>query len=428
MYLNKLLSLFFSRTAKNTYFVFVGNVFGLIFALLFTIITFRLLSHSDYGYLSALWAMLLLVSDIADVGIGSSLSRFLPPLEKQQKRLYSFLKTAFILQAAVAVLFFTIFFLFSSIIAESLFHNQSLTNLVRITAVGIFGFIIVNFFFYTLSARQQFKHAAVMTVLNGGLRLLFLVAIYYLFSVSLFGAVWAQSISYFFLIILGFYFVKFSFLSAIRIKGDLKKLVSFSSYLGVARSLTAVASRLDILMLFALLTSFSAPYEAGIYSGAARFIAPFPLFAGSFSTVIAPKLATLSDREQLKIFIKKVILATLGLIFSIFILMAIARPFLFLILGEKSEPSVPVLQLLLVSQIFFVASIPSVNLAIYHLKKPYILTLNAILQLVIVVLGNFIFIPRFNRFGPALSLIIAYLVTLVLTSYLSYYYFRKRHG
>jgi O-antigen/teichoic acid export membrane protein len=247
-------------------------------------------------------------------------------------------------------------------------------------------------------------------------------------SITLAHAVLAQSISYIPLIVIGFYFVKLRFLFVKRIVGDLKSLVSFSSYLGIARSLTAVASRLDVLMLFALLSASMAPSEAGIYAGAVRFIAPYPLFAGSFSTVIAPRIATFSHHHELKKFLKKVILVTLSLIASVFVFIVLARPFLYLFLGIKSEPSVPVLQLLLVSQIFFVASIPAVSLAIYYLKKPYILTVNSVIQILIVIVGNLIFIPKFGRFGPAISLIFAYGITLILTSFMSFYYLKKENG
>lgn len=427
-YRRSLLPLFYSRTAKNTYLVSVGNVLGLGFALLFTIITYRLLSHSDYGYLSALWAVLLLVSDVADIGIGSSLSRFLPPLEKEKERLLSFLKTAFILQLIVAVLSFVIIFFLSTFIAKLLFHNITLVGLVKLTSVGVFGVILSNFFFYTLSARQQFIQAAIVTVLNGGLRFLFLIIIFLLWSATLTNAVWAQSVSYLILIISGFYFVKLQFVLVKRTTGDFRSLISFSSYLGIARSLTAIAGRLDVLMLFALLTAVSAPEEAGIYAGAVRFIAPYPLFAGSFSTVIAPRIASFSNNHDLNLFLKKVILATLGLIASVFIFIVIAKPFLYLFLGAKSAPSVPVLQLLLVSQIFFVASIPAVTLAIYYLKKPYILTVNSIVQVIIVIIGNLLFIPKYGRYGPAISLIFAFGITLVFTSILSYFYLKKENG
>ncbi|TAL82005.1 MAG: hypothetical protein EPN88_00100 [Bacteroidetes bacterium] len=176
-----------------------------------------------------------------------------------------------------------------------------------------------------------------------------------------------------------------------------------------------------------MLVILSDPTQAGIYSGAVRFTAAYPLFAGSFSTVLAPRIASITQLAELRHFLIKVILATGGLIGTIIVFIMIANPLMYVILGPKAEPIIPVLQILLVSMIFFVGSIPAVTLAVYYLKKPDILTLNSIIQVVIVIIGNYFFIPHFGRFGPAYSLILAYGTTFILTSIMSYWYLTRRY-
>lgn len=413
-----------SYTAKNTYIVLFGNSLSLIFALIYTVIAYRLLSYSDFGYLSALWYFLLLVSDVADLGIGTSLSRFLPALADNQNKLLSFVKTAFLFQSIFAGLLSLLFFSFSNKISSILFHRVDLAYLVQIICIGIFAAILSNFFLYVLSAQQKFLLSSILSVANGFFRVSFLSLLYLFSFLSLSSVMWAQAASYIGLMIVGLFFVGFSFIKYKFHIDQLKKLLSFSWFLAVSRGFTAVASRLDVLMLV-MLTNAT---EAGIYSGAVRFTAAYPLFAGSLSIVIAPKIASFSDINQLRSFVYKVVIATLGLIGTIFIFIVIAKPFLLLVLGEKSLPSIPVLQILLISMVFFVASLPAVTIAVYYLKKPNILTWNSILQVIIVVLGNYLFIPQFGRFGPAYSLIIAYGVTLVTTSIMTYYYFQKKHA
>ena len=101
--LTSLVRLLQSKTARNTYFIFAGNSFAMIFAFVFTVTLARLISLSDFGYFSALLSFLLITSDIADFGIGSSLPRFLPAMEKELPKLYSFLKTAFVIQLIIAL-------------------------------------------------------------------------------------------------------------------------------------------------------------------------------------------------------------------------------------------------------------------------------------------------------------------------------------
>lgn len=204
---------------------------------------------------------------------------------------------------------------------------------------------------------------------------------------------------------------------------DLKKILSFTYLLGIARGLTSLASRLDVLMIIALRN----PTEAGIYALASRVISIYPLLAGSFSTVIAPKFSSILQIHELKVFIKKVSLATLGIICTILILIIFASKFMTALFAEKGIPTVQVFQLLLFSMIFFVGSIPPVSIAVYHLRKPQILTVNSILQLIIVVFGNLLFIPKFGYFGAAYSLILAYSITLALTTLMTFYYLKKKH-
>lgn len=413
-----------SKTAVSTYMVFSGNVLSAFLAFLATVFLVRNLSFADFGYFSALWSLLLLVSDLADIGIGSSLASFLPPLEKTKDLLLRFVKTTLILQLLISIAVSLFIYLFSFQISDVLFHTREFDLLVKITSTAIFFSIMSNFYQFSLAARQKFLFVAFLSSFGSLIRLLLIVLLIILHVFTLTNTIYIHALALFILmgvsaVIFGFDFIKHTF-----DKSDLKKLLSFTYLIGVARGLTAVASRLDVLMIVA----FRGPTEAGIYATASRIIALYPLLSGSFSTVIAPKLSTINSNIELKKFILKVILATLGIISTVIFLLIFSSTFLTLLFGSKGGVASSTFQLLLISIIFFVASIPAVSLAIYYLKKPYILSVNGILQLAIVVGGNLVFIPRFGRFGAAYSLIIAYTASLILTSLMTYYHFRKKNG
>jgi O-antigen/teichoic acid export membrane protein len=65
-----------SVTARNTYAVFAGNRASAFFSFIFTVLLVRYLSLSDFGNFSALLSLILIVTEIADLGIGQSLSSF----------------------------------------------------------------------------------------------------------------------------------------------------------------------------------------------------------------------------------------------------------------------------------------------------------------------------------------------------------------
>lgn len=419
--INKLISLIFSRTAKNTFFIFSGNALSLIFAFIFTVVLVRILSFENIGYFSAVFSFLLLISDISDIGIGTSLSRFLPSLKSEKIKQSSFLKTAFILQGLIGIAVSSVVFIFSGFLSKAILHAPEFTKLFQIASFGILGAILANFFLQALSAKERFLTASFTSVLIGFSRVITIVILGILHSINLEGVVWAQSLGYIIVGIMGVFLIDPEFLFQKKVEGDMKKLISFSKFVGIARSLTALASRLDVLMILAITKS---AYATGVYATASRLTVMYPLFSGSFSTVIAPRLSSNLSKKEVNKFIRKVILVTGGIIFTIILLLIIAFPFMTVLFPQKGAMSVGVFRILLISMIFFVGSIPSVSISIYYLKKPQILTINSIIQVVIVFFSNLILIPKYGNYGAAYSLIMAYGITFFLTSYLALYYFK----
>jgi len=150
--------------------------------------------------------------------------------------------------------------------------------------------------------------------------------------------------------------LKGDFLSASADRDNIKKLLSFSSFVGIARVLTSLAGKLDVIMLLAITGN---PVETAVYSIAARFAFLYPILSGSFSTVIAPRFASIKSKDELNNYLTKVIFATLALIGTILLLILLAGTFPVYTFGfEKAQPSIPVFRFLLMAMIFFVGSIP----------------------------------------------------------------------
>lgn len=417
------LDLLLSGTARSTYLVFSGNIVSAVLAFLYTVVLVRNLSLADIGYFSALWSFLLLTADVAELGIGTSLSAFIPPLKNTIDRLHV-IKTAMILQSVVALIFVSVIFLFSKQISSLLFHTEQFDVLVKITGIGV-GFAILNYFYQlALSAEQKFLKVGLLSVIGSAIRLGTGLLLVILSFFTLENSIILQVISLGILLLIGIAFQRHAIVKGKFLKNFVKKFITFSSFLGIARGMTALASRLDVLMIVAI----AGPTQAGIYAIASRVISLYPLLAGSFSTVVAPKIAQFQQRNPLLDFTKKVMLGTGGILSTIIFLIIIADPFMTILFQEKGTEAVGIFRVLLTSMLFFVASIPPVTLAIYNLKKPHILTINSIIQVIIVCVGNLVFIPLFGYLGAGYSLIIAYSVTLMLTTILTVYYFNKKYN
>ena len=201
----------------------------------------------------------------------------------------------------------------------------------------------------------------------------------------------------------------------------LKKLLSYSLLVALARFFSAISSRFDALMLIPLSSSF----EAGIYSAANKIIYTYVVLSGSFSMVIAPRLSSFKDLSQSIAYLKKIILVVVFILISMAVMYLIAPFFVVFVLGRNYYQSVVVFRALLLPMAFFVSTIPTVNFLLYVLKKPVVSALNTFIQLPIIFFGNLYFIPVFGRLGPVFSLTIAYSVTFFSSVIFTFYFLNK---
>jgi len=86
-----------------------------------------------------------------------------------------------------------------------------------------------------------------------------------------------------------------------------RSLIGFGGWLGLAKVITTVTNRLDIQIVLLYVGTAT----AGIYSVATRLVNFYPIIITSFVSVIATRLASVTDSGQLRIFVRKIIFAQL---------------------------------------------------------------------------------------------------------------------
>lgn len=417
-------NLLFSLTAKNFYWVTAGN-FSIIFTgFLFTVYVARNLSPAEFGLFSAISSLILILSDLGELGIGGGLARFLPPLyqSKDESSTNKIIKTTFLLQLFISILIGSILIAFAKPIASILLHLDSHANLslIRLSALGVVGFMMYNFINNLIIAKEDFKKTFVILNLYSIPRLVLI------FFISLFLKLNTLIILLIFFIgpITAFFIgIRFTSLKFLKEQGiySLKKLLSFSLFLALNKLFVALFSRLDIIML----TSLTSTYEGGLYSAAAKVAFLYPLIGGSLGTILGPKYSRLTISDALK-FTKKVFLLVFLLVTSLIAVMILSPLIIRVVFGSAYVYSIPVLQILLLSTIPFLLAIPTNGLLTYTFKKPHILSISSLIQLLIIFSFNLIFIPRFGRLGPAISIGIAALVAMVISFISVIYYLRKK--
>jgi len=414
--LTRLYNLGQSKTAKNTYILFTGNVLDAFFGFLFIVLIVRngLLSTSDFGIFSAIANFVIIVYSLLDIGIGGTLINFISFHHSQgdETTAHNYFQAGLFLRFGASLLISLAVMVFSWLIGPRLFLTGELQPVI-LAGLAILTLSLIDVFVYSFQAYQKFMLAALASLTFTTVRLFFLISFMTLgLTLSLTTAMAMVALAPLLGIVLSAYYFRSFFSLRLPDKHIIKSLLSFSGWMGVTRIFSSITGRLDVQQMLLL----AGPTATGTYSVAARIATFYSIIIGSFTAVLAPKFAAGQPLSQLQPFVKKALLVISGLIAAMVLGIIIARPFIILLFGQRSSASILPFQALTVAFIPFVASTLATTIIIYNLKKPKVLGLLTVMQLACVFLGNLLFIPRFGSIGPAITLGITNLLVLIISS------------
>jgi len=412
-----------SSTAKHTYWVFGGDGLFTFSTFLTTVIIARGLSIDEFGVFVVLMTVMVLVLDVADLGMGNALSHFVPSFiaEHKKARALQMIKTTLVLETIIGILFMMVSFLLSHQLSYVLFRTDRYAFYIVLMGISFCPAFLTVLLGNALTALQKFPQRALINSLPAVMRLIIVGVLWFMHSLTLQTVTFTLLISFIPSLLLGIVFLGRNIFIEQSSWETAKVLLKFSSFIGLSKGVTAVASRLDVVML-SVLAGIEA---AGIYGAASRMTLIYPLLAGSFSAVIAPKLAHMNSSADIRPFMKKISFVTVGLMGSGFLLIILAPFIVPLVFGSRYERAISVFQLLMIPNMIFLATIPTVNFIIYRYKKPQIITLTSIVQLLIIFVANMLFIPQLGRFGPIPGLIMAFGEVFVVTALVTVFALKK---
>lgn len=411
-----------SRTARHLYWMFVGNALSIILAFFATVLIARYLTKESFGIYLALFTFATLIADLADVGIGTSLSSFIPGLirDKRDHEARQLLSQAYIVEIIIGSVLFLFIVIFSPILANTLFGKTSTLNLV-LTGLMMILIQLTNFAILSLSSLKMFRENSLINIFYGIVRLALVAYAASRGTMSLAIVLVIYIVSSFLSWIYSQAYIKVPRAYRNLDKNLLKRLLRFSGFLGLQKMFVAIAARLDMLMLIPL----AGAYEAGVYGAASRISQVYPFIISSFGQVLAPKMAEFVSVRTALPFLRKTLMVTCLMLFSLTLFYLLAKPVILLLFGVKYLEAIPVFKVLLLSIIGFILAAPFVSLLIYTLKKPHIIAATTFMQLLVITTSNLIFIPKYGRFGPAIGIGIANVLTFIFTASAVWYYMRK---
>lgn len=152
--------------------------------------------------------------------------------------------------------------------------------------------------------------------------------------------------------------------------------------------------------------SYVDSYQAGLLGGISRIALLFSLIAVSLSQVLNSRVARYKLKSDLTKFINKAWLIVTG-VFVLYFLVIPLLPIIikFTIGPEYIEAQIP-LAISLCSIFFYIASVPF-NSLFYSFEKNSYFSLAGLLQLVSIVIGNYMLVPKYGIYGSTTAQLIS---------------------
>ncbi len=395
---------------KDATILFIGNSLNAVLAIVFTIVSARFLGPEGFGILTTVISLIIIISTLGDLGLGSSLFRFVSKyyLQGKKKKARDYQSAIFTMRLFILLLILTFLIIFVR-------HNSYLIFI----SFGVSSFLLLDFQIQTFQSKKKFISSSIFLVSSNATRIILTGLLIVTNRISLINILISYALAP--LII---FFISLKWDTPIinlhtKWKKMSKKIIFFSGWMGIGKIAGTLSGRLDVIFLI----KFLGPYQTGIYSAGRQIVQGIPIFVGSFATVIAPHFATL-EGQSLKKYFKKSLVISMLLILALFVGVFIS-PFIIKLFGSKYHDSLNILRILIISFIPFTLSSPAINMIIYSFHKPQIITTLTLLQLFLIFIGNIILIPKFGIYSPAIIIALTDSVNLFVAYSFVFYLFNK---
>lgn len=410
--MEKVIKIFFSKTAKNTFIALGGNVFNALVMLFINIAVSRIIGPSSFGLFSVALTFYLACFDIFGLGIEQGIVRFVSLHESKGEFSDSakYIRLAFKIRLGTSVLMFVLALFASRPLAVYVFNNPDLTNLLVIVFLGQSVALLMSLVVSIYQAFQNFLAFSLMYAITGFVRLALTIILVLVNNVN------AQSLLTVFVFspittfLLGIYFLPKKYFKTKDTPDTLKNLYNFSKWIVLWGVTATIHTKLDIFMI----VRFLGDYATGIYSAASRLTLGIIWINSSIVQVLTPKYTRHQSKEELIHLIKKAILGISPLVILIIIAIILSPIIIPIIYTKLYDESIIILQLLLLGMIFFLLSTPCM-VSLSALGKSKVIGIISLVQLPIVFISNLILLPKFGISGAAITTIVSNLFVFLVS-------------
>lgn len=350
----------------------------------------RLLAPSQFGVFSALISLVAITFSLGDLGIGPAIINFLPRHKQADKKI---IETGYWFEYLVAV--FVVLLLWSAAKFSDIFVPGSKPEHFILVGSLAFNYILIGFAQSVFTAEKNFLKFSLSQIIDAVLKISIVIVLFYSSNLSITNALIANFISVVFALIITFW------KNLWEIKTNIDRpifhhLIEFSKWIAVSRFFSVFISRIDVLMLNLMATSF----QAGIFSAASRVTLLFAMLVSSLGTVINPNLSSFEDKKQLLKYLKKVFYLTTSIFLGIVLVIIFSKEIVNIVFGMQYVSAVGVLRGLSLAMTPFLYSVITTGVLLYTFSDSKFYAISTAAQVLLIIALNYVLIPKLGAMAP----------------------------
>jgi O-antigen/teichoic acid export membrane protein len=388
-----------------------GNVIGTIISAVALILFSRFMGPTEFGLFSAAFAAMQIVVRLSDLGTNMAAERAIARVHGRDDQLSDrLMRVAIWFKLSSFALCIVVAWVLAPWISTTLLHIENVA-IIRISFLLALGTIFFEYSTIVFQSTHRFAMVARITIAQALGKLLF--GIIFIWQGMLHAT--EGLLIYGLLPGIGALFGwKKNTLSSYTLpatwKQDLKIILSVAKWTAISAIAATLADNIDTL----LVQSFMSSYDTGIWSGAVRIASFASVLGWSVGSVLSVRVAKYNNQEHLNKYLKKAWKVAL----AIFVLLALSIPLaelaIKLTIGSAYLIGTLPLQILIIAAGLAGASAPYVAL-FYLFDRPEYYAYAGIIQTLILILGDVIFIPQYGLVGAAWVRVVVRVVVLAFT-------------
>ncbi len=402
--------------------VFSGKIGASGLGFIVSLAIARLLGPENFGLFSffLIWAQIGSCF-VGDIFANALIRNYSYSLKNNKSHTGSILLNALFIRLFFGIIFALAGILLSEEIALYIFENPEYNIPIKYGSIASLTISLWTFSLTVLQASESFiKHGLLSPVVN----LIRLTAIPVLFKFSLF------SVNYLIMVFVGSYF--FCGISAIlflsnRFKGarfehaEIIKQLSFSRWMTVS----VICLVLINFLAIPVLGYYSGNHEVGIYAAGANLLIVFEHITNALVTIQYPKMAKLTQPDELRRFVLKSFKFSLLIVFLLTPVFYLIDPFILLVYGPEYHDSGLIFKILFIAMLATMITQP-LSLMFLVLNKSHYWGNISMISLLFWLIASYYLIPHAAAVGAAIATLIARFSYSFITSIMLFITFHPR--